>query len=867
MWRTILRRTLLLVVTSLPLLFSTPSFSAPTINWVQLSSRTNGLPSPNGGSQQTASLVVDVDKDGTQDFILCERTSAPSVVWFRRIAGIWTKYIIDNSTLKIEAGGAHFDIDGDGDDDIVFGGDYQSNQVWWWENPYPNFNVSTPWARHIIKNSGGAQHHDELFGKFKGDGTTQLVFWNQGSSTLYIAAIPASPRNDTPWSLSPVYTYSGSIQEGLAKADIDGDGTEDIIGGGKWFKYNGNGTFTANVIDNAMIFSRAAAGQLKAGGRPEVVFSAGDWDGPLKWYEWNGSAWVPQQLLQTVVHGHSLQVDDIDGDGNQDIFSAEMRLDGGNANAKMRVYYGNSQGAFTLSEVSTGYGNHESRLGDLDGDGDLDILAKPYNWNTPRIDVWLNNGTGTGVGSLDLWTYIQADNSRAASAFGNGTFGLDFADVNGDGYKDIASGRYFYRNPGGTMTTTPWPRVTLPNNPQGGRSLDAFLLFDAEGTGIKNDIIAEDLPSVLWLKANDAQGNSWTPTVIAQMPVTSHGNGRTVKSAHIIPSNTKPDILLSGGDGIYLMQIPSNLAGTWPITKITTSNNGEQKAIGIGDIDRDGDLDIAVAVGADRLEVDWWANPGNATAAWTKRVIGNTVATAKMIEVADINGDGRLDVIVTEEARPAGVYWFEAPTDPINGTWTRHTVATGLDEVDSMSGLDMNHDGKPDIVIGEIFGAKRVIVYENQNNGASWTPHTVSTGRESHNGARAVDLNNNGNMDIVSIAYFEFANMHVWRNDSPRVSSVKQKKGEAPSGFRLDQNFPNPFNPSTTITFSIPHASETTLRIVDILGREVSTLMERQLDAGHYEVTFDAAKYTSGIYFYTLIAGSFIATKKMILMK
>ncbi len=757
------------IALALSLIFCSAVASTPPL-WTHLSSASGDLPVPNGGSEQTATLVLDIDRDGVDDFVIGERTTAPSVVWYRRGTLGWTKYIIDASNLFIEAGGAFHDIDDDGDLDIVFGGDSRSNQIWWWENPYPDYAVNTPWTRRVIKNSGYTFHHDEMFGDFDGDGKDELVFWNQSARALMMAEIPLNPRTAEQWTYTTIFSHptDPTTHEGLASADIDGDGKLDIVTAGLWLKHTGETNFTAEVIDPDQKFVRVAVGQLKAGGRPEVVFSAGDWAGPLTYHEWNGTSWTRRDLLGiNIDHAHSLAIGDVNADGSLDIFCAEMRLNGSNPAAKMRVLYGDGLGHFSLQEISAGVGNHESRLGDLDGDGDLDILGKPYNWNTPRVDVWMNLGSGITGGSLDQWSYILADSSRSASVFGGGTFGLDAADLHGDGYQDIASGHYFYRNPGGTMTSTPWPRVTLPNNPQTGRPVDADLLFDLEGTGVKDDIIAEDLPTVMWLKANDAQGAAWTPTVIAQIPTTSHGNGRTVKLAHIIPTNTKPDILLSSGNGIHLMQIPENPgAGNWPITRIIASTNGEQKSFGIGDIDRDGNLDVAASIGAERLEVKWWRNPGDGSANWSTHVVGTTSGEAKMIEVRDVNLDGRLYIIVTEEARPANVYWFEAPPDPMSGNWTRHTVATGLDELDSMTGMDMNNDGRPDIVVGEIFGSRRVIIYENAGNGASWIAHVVDSLKESHNGTRLFDLDDDGDLDIVSIAYVDFQKMHVWKNNS-----------------------------------------------------------------------------------------------------
>jgi len=89
----------------------------------------------------------------------------------------------------------------------------------------------------------------------------------------------------------------------------------------------------------------------------------------------------------------------------------------------------------------------------------------------------------------------------------------------------------------------------------------------------------------------------------------------------------------------------------------------------------------------------------------------------------------------------------------------------------------------------------------------------------------------------------------------------------------LEQNYPNPFNPLTKIKFTIPVApsgvegSFVTLKVNDVLGNEVVTLIREEKPVGSYEVEFNGKQLTSGIYFYTLRAGSFVETKKMILIK
>ena len=400
-----------------PLLLAAVVFLAPAraqqVRWVRLSSSQSDLPVPGTSREQTGDVVARLDPDSpASDFVLSFRVVGPALVWYRRNSHGWDRYLIEKDFLPIEAGGTAFDVDGDGHTDLVFGADWQDNKVWWWENPYPNFDPNVPWKRHLIKATGAHQHHDMIFADLEGTGRPQLIFWNQGAKTIYLARIPPDPRHTEPWPFVPIFTGEAGegahgaalYAEGMDACDIDGDGRVDLLAGNYWFKYLGGDKF--KPIRVGTIGGRIRAGRFKPGKYPQIVIAPGDGSGPLKIYECTGNpedpnSWVGRTLLdRDMIHGHTLDIGDIDGDGNLDILAGEQgKWDTGpneldNPHATMWILYGDGKGNFRTTVLAAGEGSHDGKIADLDGDGDMDILQKPYAWSTPRVDVWLNNGTG-----------------------------------------------------------------------------------------------------------------------------------------------------------------------------------------------------------------------------------------------------------------------------------------------------------------------------------------------------------------------------------------------------------------------------------------------------------------------------------------
>jgi competence transcription factor ComK len=127
--------------------------------------------------------------------------------------------------------------------------------------------------------------------------------------------------------------------------------------------------------------------------------------------------------------------------------------------------------------------------------------------------------------------------------------------------------------------------------------------------------------------------------------------------------------------------------------------------------------------------------------------------------------------------------------------------------------------------------------------------------------ASATSQSNETDPDFTNASYFEML-------DSLNSNTVAVRdKDNRPLGFKLFQNYPNPFNPTTTIKYDLPKQAHVTLKVYNILGQKVATLLNGVKQAGSYEVNFNASNLSSGIYFYRLKTGQNILTKKMILLK
>ena len=149
-------------------------------------------------------------------------------------------------------------------------------------------------------------------------------------------------------------------------------------------------------------------------------------------------------------------------------------------------------------------------------------------------------------------------------------------------------------------------------------------------------------------------------------------------------------------------------------------------------------------------------------------------------------------------------------------------------------------------------------LYESDDNGDNW--FLVNGGLNDSKYILSLEITKSG---------FLFAGMDYYGiyKSANKVVTTLNEENTVPSKFELMQNYPNPFNPSTSIEYSVPSNEYVLLKVYDLLGNEVNTLVNERQSAGNYEVNFDASNLASGIYFYRIQSGSFIQTKKLMLLK
>lgn len=368
--------------------------------------------------------------------------------------------------------------------------------------------------------------------------------------------------------------------------------------------------------------------------------------------------------------------------------------------------------------------------------------------------------------ATDRWTYIEVDSSKAmwgefAEPEWLRYFGLAAADLDGDGYHDIVTGRNVYYNPGGDMSGQ-WRKADL------GRNVDANLIYRLNATK-RPFILAESLPDVVRFSVGEdrALGEG---EVVAQVPPTGHHNGQGYKTADLFPGTGDEEVILASQGGLYVMDPTSTVP--WPVTLV--GKDASDEGFGVADMDADGDLDLVSGyrVPGQDAEVPtvvvWFENPGKQVPEWKRHSVGSTVFATDRVEAADLNGDGRADVVVAEERYPGlepdASLWVFLQSDT---GFVRKNIVTQY-SMNNLDIVDFDGDGDQDLVTAEHKGPSLSLQIWLNDGNAGFTKQEIDRGKESHLGTQAYDLDGDGDLDLVSIGWDRHEFVRVWRNDAAK---------------------------------------------------------------------------------------------------
>ncbi len=542
---------------------------------------------------------------------------------------------------------------------------------------------------------------------------------------------------------------------------------------------------------------------------------------------------------------------------------------------------------------------------DFDNDNDPDcIVATSTSYKVFRND----NGIFTDI-----------TGSSGIDFSGDALKSVVWGDYNNDGWRDVYltswySGNRLYRNNGNNTFTdvTSTAGVGMPNiNYQsttaswGDINKDGFL-----------DLYVGNYGNI------EGQGNQWN------MLFKNNGNGTFTDialSAGVRDSTAKKPLVIvmfdynmDGWQDIYIANDKTQRStlfknnGDLTFSDVTYASGTQAFAdamgISVGDFNHDGWLDMYISadvttgVGGNLL----YRNNGNGTFTNVAGATGTKVNKECWgNNFFDYDNDGWCDIFA---AASSGIDMCDALLrNNGNNTFTNTGFNIGIRDSAKSHGsavCDFNSDGYADLFV--ILSDSNAKVYKNSGGSNNWIK-IKCTGVQSNKDAigsivtsysggimnRQVILAGNSYLssddvvlifgigsssqaDSVNVKWPNGLSETVFNLQANRLYNLLEGSGviginpissEIPSSYDLKQNYPNPFNPSTKIEFSLPETGIVNLRVFDINGREVSVLVNQQLTAGKYSVDFNAAQYSSGIYFYLLKTDKFTETKKMILSK
>ncbi len=626
----------------------------------------------------------------------------------------------------------------------------------------------------------------------------------------------------------------------VAAADVNNDGYSDVIIGAEWNDAGGVDAGSAYLYFGGANMDNIA----------DVIFT-GEAIGDLFGISVSGGG-------------------DINNDGFSDVIIGAIWNDaGGNDAGRAYLFWGgasmdNSADALFTGEASgNSFGISASSAGDVNNDGFSDVIVGAYLDDTGGVDAG-QAYLYFGGASMDNIPDVIFTGEASGDYFGISVSSA--GDVNNDGFSDVIVGAY-------------------QNDAGGFEAGRAYLYFGGPGMDNIPDLIFTGEASVDYFgvsvsAAGDVNNDGFSDVIVGAQANSAGGTfaGRTYLYFGGANMDNSADVIFTGEADF---------------------DNFGNSVSGAGDVNNDGFSDVIVgAYSNDAGEFDAgraYLYFGGASMDNSADVIFNGEATFDYFGISvsgagDVNNDGFADVIVGAYANSAG--GFDAGRaylyfGGVNMNNTADVIFTGEANYDyfgySVSGAgDVNNDGFSDVIAGA-YGNKAGGIFAGRaylylgGAGMDSTADALFTGQAldgyfGNSVSSAGDVNNDGFADLIigspgnSAVGYQMGHAYLYAG-SAVSTGIKDKENIIAGGCQLFQNYPNPFNPTTNIRFSLPRREHVTLKIFDLLGREVAALVEEYLGPGEHSVVFDGRGLSSGVYFYRLQAGAFLGQKKLVLLR